>query len=93
MNAKRKGSRAEHRAMRILESAGYLCTKSGASLGVFDVVGIGPRDFKCVQVKSGGAYCSALERERLQLLEVPANCSKEIWRFPDRCRAPLIERV
>jgi len=79
--------------MAVLEAAGYVCTKAGGSLGVFDVVAIGARDFRCVQVKAGGSYCSAVERERLQLLEVPANCSKEIWRFPDRCRAPLIERV
>jgi len=93
MNTKQKGSRAERRAMRILEQGGYLCTKAGASLGLFDVIALGRHDVRCVQVKSGRTYLSALEREQIQLLHVPANVSKECWRFPDRCRAPLIERL
>jgi len=93
MNAKRKGSRAEHRAMRILEQAGYRCTRAGASLGLFDVLALGAHDVKAIQVKSGTKYCSAVEREQLELVQVPANVSKEIWRFPDRCKAPLIERL
>ena len=79
--------------MRILEAAGYSCTRAGASLGVFDVLALGPHDIKAIQVKAGTKYCSAVEREQLQLLPVPPNVSKEIWRFPDRCRTPLIERL
>ena len=79
--------------MRLLEACGYRCTKAGASLGLFDVLAIGPQDVKCLQVKSGTARYSAVEREQLQQLAVPGNVSKEIWRFPDRVRAPLIERV
>ena len=93
MNHKAKGSRAERRAIGILEAAGYCCTKAGGSLGLFDVIAIGASDIRAVQVKSGSARCSTLEREQLQLLCVPSNVVKEIWRFPDRCRMPLIERV
>ena len=93
LNCKRKGTRAERRAIAILEAAGYVCTKAGGSLGVFDVVGISAADVRCVQVKSGGAYCSAVERAELVRLAVPANVFKEIWRFPDRCRAPKTERL
>jgi len=93
MNTKRKGTRAELRAMKLLEAAGYLCTHAGASLGVFDVVAVGPYDVRAIQVKSGTKYASALEREQLQLVRVPANVSKEIWRFPNYCRVPLIERL
>lgn len=93
MNAKAKGSRAERRAMHILEAAGYLCTKAGGSLGLFDVIAIGPHDVRCLQVKSGGAYLSGIEREQIQQLLVPAMCSKESWRFPDRAKDPLIERL
>jgi Holliday junction resolvase len=92
MNAKAKGARAEHKARRILEAAGYCCLKAGGSLGLFDLIALGPTDVKCVQVKVNG-YCSAIEREQLQLLAVPANVSKEIWRFKDRVKDPLIERV
>jgi len=91
-NPKAKGSRAEHKARRILEASGYLVLKAGGSLGLFDLVALGPMDLKCIQVKANG-YCSAVEREQLQLAVVPANCSKEIWRFKDRVRDPLIERL
>src|SRR5262245_10282149 len=93
MNTKRKGSRAEHRCIRLLEAAGYLCTRAGASLGVFDVIALGPYDVRAIQVKAGTKYCSAIEREQLQQVRVPTNVSKEVWRFPDRCKAPLIERL
>jgi Holliday junction resolvase len=79
--------------MQILQDAGYVCTRAGASLGMFDVVALGPVDIRCIQVKSGGQYLSAIEREQITGLAVPANVSRECWRFPDRCRAPLIERL
>ena len=79
--------------MKLLEASGYVCTKAGGSLGVFDVIAIGPRDVRCVQVKAGGEYLSDAERESLRLLTVPPNVSRECWRFPDRCRGPLIERL
>jgi Holliday junction resolvase len=93
MNSKAKGSRAERRAMRILEAAGYVCTRAGASLGLFDVIAVGPSDVRLVQVKAGTKYLSGEEREQIVALAVPAMVSKEAWRFPDRCRAPLIERL
>ena len=79
--------------MAILAAAGYATTRSGASLGIFDVIAIGAHDLRLVQVKSGTKYLSALEREAIQLCPVPPNCSKEVWRFPDRCKQPLIERI
>ncbi len=93
MNTKGKGTRAERRAIRILEAAGYVCTKAGGSLGLFDVVAIGPADIRCIQVKAGTARLSGVEREAILALTVPGNVSRESWRFPDRCRAPLIERL
>jgi hypothetical protein len=52
MNAKRKGSKNEWRTISLLESAGYACMKAGASLGAFDVIGVGSQDFVLAQVKS-----------------------------------------
>jgi hypothetical protein len=52
MNTKAKGRRNEYRSMRILESAGYACTREVASLGVFDVIGIESADCICLQVKT-----------------------------------------
>jgi Holliday junction resolvase len=93
MKAKAKGSRAERRAMRILEAAGYVCTKAGGSLGLFDVIAIGAVDVRLLQIKAGSKYLSAVEREQIAALTVPANVSRESWRFPDRCRQPIIERL
>lgn len=89
--SKAKGTRGERRCIRILESAGYACTKAGGSLGLFDVIALGPVDVRAIQVKCGDARLSGAEREAIQLLAVPRNVSKEYWRFPDYCRAPLIE--
>jgi Holliday junction resolvase len=93
MNAKAKRTRAEHRAIRILDAAGYVCTRAGGSLGLFDMVAVGPQDVRLIQVKAGSKYLSGVEREQLTGLTVPANVSRECWRFPDRCRTPLIERL
>ena len=38
--SKRKGSRNEHKAMRILEAAGYHTTRAAGSFGLFDIVAI-----------------------------------------------------
>lgn len=76
-NSKTKGTRAEHRAMRILEAAGYVTTRASASLGLFDVIAVGPVDVRLIQVKAGTKYLSAREREQSRLLPVPANVSRE----------------
>jgi Holliday junction resolvase len=52
MNAKRKGSRNERRSIALLESCGYRCTRSAASLGGWDIIGIGSKDVVLVQVKT-----------------------------------------
>jgi len=79
MNCKVKGNRAERRCIRILEAAGYVCTKVGGSLGVFDVIAIGPSNVRCVQVMSGGEYLSGLERQQISQVRAPANVTREAW--------------
>jgi len=51
--SKRKGTRSELKAIKALEAAGYVCTKAGGSLGVFDVIAIGRADVRAIQVKAG----------------------------------------
>lgn len=93
MNAKAKGTRAERRAIKMLERAGYVCTKAGGSLGLFDVVAIGPVDVRCLQVKAGTARLSGVERAAIAAVPVPPNCTRELWIFRDRATAPTIERL
>ena len=53
-------------------------------------------DTLCVRfigVKSGTEYASATERAQLEAMPRPGNASVEVWRFPARCRHPLVERL
>ena len=90
MNAKAKGSRREHQARKILETAGYYVLKAGGSLGIWDLVALGPACVRLVQVKSNEKPRPA-ERERLELLPCLPYASKEVWVFHDRHREPAIE--
>lgn len=92
MNAKAKGTRAELRSRKLLESCGYHVTKSGASLGLWDLVAIGPADFVVVQVKCGRPPSPA-EREALALFRCPPNCRKLIHVWKDRARLPDVREL
>ncbi len=83
MNTKAKGNRIEHEAMRILESAGFKCCRSAASLGEWDIIGIGPDWFVVVQCKAN-RWPPKQERLLLEKFDNPANCVKLEWRRDDR---------
>jgi len=91
MSTAAKGRRAEHRARKLLEDAGYTVTRSAGSKGAADLVAWNTVQFRLLNIKSGTKYCGTLEREAFALVPVPPNATKEIWRFPDRCTAPSIE--
>lgn len=92
--AKRKGARAEHRAITLLEAAGYACTRAAGSMGVFDVVAINDQAVRLLQVKAG-KRCAIPRADRvaMAMFRAPANASREIWRFFDRQTDPIIEHV
>jgi hypothetical protein len=92
MNTKRKGTRNEHRSMALLESLGYRVTRSGASLGVFDVIGISGSDMVLVQVKTRD-WPGVLELEAMREFPCPPNCRKLIHRWRDRQRMPDVKEV
>ena len=92
MNTKAKGTRNEHRSMMLLELAGYNCTRSGASLGAFDVIGIGPTDIALVQVKSN-RWPGEVEMEDLRAFPCPSNCRKLIHRWRDGARQPDVRTL
>jgi Holliday junction resolvase len=92
MNAKRKGTRNEHRSIALLESAGYRCSRSAASLGEWDIVGIGPADVVLVQVKTRD-WPGRAEMERLRVFPAPANCRKLVHRWRARRRTPDVREV
>jgi Holliday junction resolvase len=90
-NTKQKGNRNEHRTMRLLEEQGYRCSRSAASLGCWDVVGIGskttPFHAVLVQVKSN-CWPRRKEMAELTAFEVPDGIVKLVHRWKDRKRAP-----
>jgi len=92
MNTKAKGNRNEHRSMVVLEKSGYRCTRSAASLGCWDIVGVGKSDFVLVQVKSNRPP-PTLEMEELREFVCPSNTKKLIHVWIDRKRMPLVKEI
>jgi hypothetical protein len=91
MNAKRKGWRREDQARKQLEKEGYYVTRSGASLGAWDLVAI-RREWarvetqpvvRLVQVKSNRPP-SRKEMARLRSFNTFGVISREVWIYPDR---------
>lgn len=92
MNAKAKGTRNEHRSKALLEAAGYAVTRSGASLGAWDLIGVSATDVVLVQVKSN-AWPGTAEMETLAGFQVPPNCKRLVHRWRDRQRMPDVRAV
>jgi Holliday junction resolvase-like predicted endonuclease len=92
MNAKAKGTRNEHRSIAILEAAGYRCTRSAASLGDWDIVGIGSTDVVLVQVRTRD-WPGLLERAALREFQVPPNCRKLLHRWRPRAKMPDLQEL
>jgi len=91
-NRKAKGTRNEHRSMRLLEAAGYACTRAAASLGAWDIIAIGSADVVLVQVKTRD-WPGSVELETLRLFSAPANARKLIHRWRDRQRLPDVREL
>jgi hypothetical protein len=92
MNAKAKGTRNEHRSRLLLEAAGYAVTRAAASLGAWDLIGVGSTDVVLVQVKTRD-WPGAVEMETLSTFPVPSNCRRLVHRWCDRQRVPDVREV
>lgn len=92
MNAKAKGTRNEHRSMILPEALGYRCTRAAASLGAWDIIGIGSTDLVLVQVKSN-QWPGTAEMETLHDFPCPPHCRKLVPRWRDRQPMPDVKTV
>jgi Holliday junction resolvase len=92
MNTKAKGSRNERRSIRLLEAAGYACTRAAASLGVFDIIGIGSADLVLVQVKTRD-WPAAEELETIRSFPAPPNARKLLHRWRDHASLPDVKEL
>lgn len=88
--SKRKGTHNEHRSMQLFEKAGYACTRAAASLGAWDIIGIGPEGFVVCQVKTN-RWPGTEEMESLKLFRCPPNCRKLVHRWNDYQRMPDVK--
>jgi len=94
MKAKAKGYRNEAKARRFLQEQGYMVIRSGGSFGPFDIVAIGPRWCRLIQVRSNRSL-GPLERQRLEEFPDYPYTIREVWVYRDgsRYNNPLIEVV
>ena len=92
MSSKSKGTRNEHRSIKLLEADGYRCCRSAASLGTWDIVGIGPVDCVLVQTKTRD-WPGSVEMEALYSFPCPANCRKLVHRWRDGKRLPDVREL
>jgi len=92
VNCKGKGTRNEHRSIRLLEAAGYLCTRAAASLGAWDIIGIGSTDFVLCQVKTRD-WPGLVEMETLRNFVAPSNARKLVHRWRPNQRQPDVREV
>lgn len=85
-NPKAKGGRAEREVKHLLEKENYLCSKTGGSLGIWDIICITPITVRLIQVKSTkrkkfywSNYKKDLDKMGLIQEALPACCRQEIW--------------
>lgn len=91
-DAKGKGRRDEHKSMRIFEAMGYSCTRSAASLGAFDIIGVSGTDIILCQVKHRD-WPSSVEIEAMRLFVAPPNAKKICHRWKDRQKFPDVKEL
>ena len=89
--AARNMTKAE-RIARAKKAAGYQCTRSAASLGAWDIVGIGSTDVVLVQVKTRD-WLGGAEMETLRCFPAPANVRKLLHRWRHRQRLPDVREL
>ena len=90
IKAPEKGKYYERKTREILKKEGYFTFRSGGSRGWADIIAINKERVRLIQVKSGCSSMSRAEKEAFKDINVPSNCSKEIWTF-QTARPPFIE--
>lgn len=94
MKAKRKGTRAEHKTIRLLERQGYKCTRAGGSLGAWDVIAVGELGVLLCQVKAN-RWPGTKEMDTLRAFPTPPTTwiRKIVHRWRDYQRRPDVKHL
>ena len=90
MNRKAKGTRNEHKAMKILERAGYDVFRCRGSLGIVDLVAVNRNGVRFIEVKSNRVRAEVRE-QLMEWKNVPLGATKETWCFKDGETKPIID--
>ena len=75
----RKGRRLEYAARDALRAQGYIVIRAAGSKGPVDLIAIGHRQVRLVQVKAHGAARPTDVNKLRRLLPLPASVSLELW--------------
>jgi Holliday junction resolvase len=92
MNNARKGARAEHKSIRLLEAGGYRCIRSAASKGTFDIVAVGPADVLLIQCKVN-RWPSPAEMDAIANFATPSGVRRIVHRWRPRQAAPDVRGI
>lgn len=81
-----RGRDTEYKCIDTLEKAGYVAFRTAGSHGVFDVIGINALGVRCIQCKreqeKSGSY--EIDREKILTVNLPPNCTGELWVWRDK---------
>ena len=88
VTGKERSTEKERQAQTELEQQGYLVTRAGASLGMFDLIAVDPISVRFIQIKRtklkniswSGYYREIYE---IQSRQWPSCCSIEFWIWQD----------
>lgn len=92
LNRAAKGARVERKAVAMLRGLGFSVTRSAASLGAWDLVAVDSLRLMLVQVRAN-RWPSRAEMERLRAFRCPPGTVREVWRWDDFAKAPLVRRL
>ena len=90
INTAAKGRRLEHKTIRVLEAAGYDCTRAAASKGTWDIVAMNEDNLRLIQVKANHPP-GPKERQSMAGAKAPPLASTEFRVWKDNVREPLIK--
>ena len=92
MNAKAKGTRNEHRSIKLYEDLGYSTMRSARSAGVFDFHAWNAFHGVYVQVKTG-RWPGTSEMDILREEHIPPGCQKIVHRWMPHRHRPDVKEV
>ena len=90
INTAAKGRRLEHKTIRVLEAAGYDCTRAAASKGTWDIVAMNEDNLRLIPGQANHPP-GPKERQSLAGAKAPPLASREFWVWKDNVREPLIK--